>query len=155
MGSHSRFAQRAAVAACLAGLAGAAQAAEPFSASEKETLNYAFASRLGSGVEIVRYETLPAATADLAKGKVDVVFADALALSEGFLQTAKGKPFAFVGPNLLLGNGIGIGVKKGQPDLVAQLNRALEAIRADGSYSEIGSKYFPFKLGSPDTLAMQ
>ncbi|MGD9510393.1 MAG: transporter substrate-binding domain-containing protein [Geminicoccaceae bacterium] len=113
------------------------------------------ASRLGSGVEIVRYETLPAATADLAKGKVDVVFADALALSEGFLQTAKGKSFAFVGPDLLLGNGIGIGVKKGQPDLVAELNRALDAIRADGSYSEIGSKYFPFKLGSPDTLAMQ
>lgn len=112
-------------------------------------------SRLGSSVEIVRYETLPAATADLAKGKVDLVFADALALSQGFLKSAKGKSFAFVGPDLVLGNGIGIGVKKGQPDLIAQLNRALEAIRADGSYTEIGSKYFPFKLGTPDTLAMQ
>jgi ABC-type amino acid transport substrate-binding protein len=112
-------------------------------------------SRLGSGVEIVRYETLPAATADLAKGKVDLVFADALALSQGFLQTGKGKSFAFVGPDLVLGNGIGIGVRKGHPDLVAQLNQALGAIRADGSYTQIGSKYFPFGLSTPDTLAMQ
>lgn len=112
-------------------------------------------SRLGSGVEIVRYETLPAATADLAKGKVDLVFADALALSQGFLDTSKGKSFAFVGPDLVLGNGIGIGVRKGQPDLVAQLNHALDAIRANGTYTQIGSKYFPFGLSTPDTLAMQ
>ena len=113
------------------------------------------ASRLGSGVEIVRYDTLPAATADLAKGRVDVVFADGLALAQGFLKTQKGKPFAFVGPDLVIGNGIGIGVRKGQPDLVADLNRALSAIRADGSYAEIGNKYFPFDLSSPAALAMQ
>lgn len=113
------------------------------------------ASRLGSGVELVRYDTLPAATADLVKGKVDVVFADALALSQGFLKGDKGKGYAFVGPDLVLGNGIGIGVRKGQADLVTQLNRALDAIRADGSYDKIGSKYFPFDVNRPGALAMQ
>ena len=112
-------------------------------------------SHFGSGVEIVRYDTLPAATADLAKGKVDLVFADALALSQGFLTTEKGKSFVFVGPDLVLGNGIGIGVRKGQADLVTQLNRALTAIRADGSYQSIGSKYFPFGLNAPGAMAMQ
>lgn len=113
------------------------------------------ASRLGSGVEIVRYDTLPAATADLVKGKVDMVFADALALSQGFLKTDKTKTYSFIGPDLVLGNGIGIGVRKGQSDLVTQLNRALDAIRTDGSYEKIGSKYFPFSLNQPGAFAMQ
>ncbi len=69
------------------------------------------------------------------------MFGDALALSEGFLKTDKGKAYVFVGPDMVFGSGIGIGVRKGQPELVANLNRALEAIRADGTYDKIASEY--------------
>ena len=102
--------------------------------------------QLGSSAEIVRFQTLPNAQADLTAGKLDVVFGDALALSEGFLKTAKGKSYVFVGPDMVFGSGIGIGVRKGQPDLLANLNRALEAIRADGTYDKIASQYFSFSL---------
>lgn len=102
--------------------------------------------KLGSSAQIVRYETLPKAQADLAAGKVDLVFGDALALWSGFLQTDKGKNFTFVGPDFIFGAGIGIGVRKGQSDLVAQLNRALDAIRADGTYDKIAGQYFAFPL---------
>jgi arginine/ornithine transport system substrate-binding protein len=102
--------------------------------------------KLGSSAQIVRYETMPKAQADLAAGKVDLVFGDALALWQGFLQTDKGKGFAFVGPDFIFGAGIGIGVRKGQTDLVTNLNRALDAIRADGTYDKIAGQYFTFPL---------
>ena len=70
-------------------------------------------------------------------------------------SVARAELYRQVGPDLVLGNGIGIGVRKGQSDLVTQLNRALDAIRADGSYDKIGSKYFPFDLNQPGALAMQ
>lgn len=36
----------------------------------------------------------------------------------------------------------GIIVRKGQPDLVAALNQALDAIKADGTYQKLSEKYF-------------
>ena len=93
---------------------------------QKATTHEQYLTRkLGSAAELVRFDTLPKAQADLLAGKVDFVFGDAMALSQGFLKTDKGKAFAFVGPDIRIGSGIGIGVRKGQPDLVANLNRAL------------------------------
>ena len=63
--------------------------------------------QLGNSAEIVRFQTLPKAQAELTAGNVDLVFGDALALSEGFLKTDKGKAFAFVGPDMVFGSGIG------------------------------------------------
>src|SRR5262249_51776239 len=97
---------------------------------------------LGSSVKLVRYDTLPSAQADLTSGKVELVFGDALALSQGFLNTDKGKDYAFTGPNMIFGSGIGVGVRKGQPQLVASLNEAIDAIRADGTYDQIAARYF-------------
>ena len=111
--------------------------------------------QLGNSAEIVRYQTLPKAQADLTAGKVDVVFGDALALSEGFLKTDKGKSFAFVGPDMVFGSGIGIGVRKGQADLVSDLNRALDQIRADGTYNKIAAQYFSFSLSNWKTASTQ
>jgi arginine/ornithine transport system substrate-binding protein len=115
--------------------------------------------RFGSSAVLVRYETLPKAQADLVAGKLDLVFADAMALNGGFLKTAKGKDFAFVGPDFRdqrwFGQGIAIGVQKGQGDLVAQLNQALAKIRADGSYDSIASKYFDFDLLAREVASTQ
>ena len=113
------------------------------------------ARRASAGVEIVRYETLPKAQADLTAGKIDLVFADAIALSQGFLKTSQGKAFAFQGPDLRIGSGIGIGVRKGHTDLVQRLNRALDEIRADGTYDKIALKYFDFSLSGTQTAATQ
>lgn len=102
--------------------------------------------KLGISPDIIRYETLPKAEADLVAGKLDLVFGDGLALWQGFLKTDKGKGYAFVGPDVIFGAGIGIGVRKGQSDLVASLNQALDTIRANGTYDKISSQYFAFPL---------
>lgn len=118
---------------------------------QKATTHEQFLSgKFGSSAVLVRYETLPKAQADLVAGKIDLVFADAMALDGGFLKTAQGKGYAFVGPDFRdqrwFGQGIAIGVQKGQSDLVAKLNQALARIRADGSYDSIAGKYFDFDL---------
>ena len=106
----------------------------------------------------MRFDTLPKAEAALAAGKVDLVFADAIGLSQGFLEGfSQGKGYAFVGPDFrdphYFGQGIGIGVRKGQGDLVAKLNAAIAGIHADGTYRQIEQKYFAFRIGEFEAAA--
>jgi arginine/ornithine transport system substrate-binding protein len=105
----------------------------------------------GDRVTIVRYATVGEAQADMRGGKLDLLFGDAMALSESFLKTPQGKGFEFTGPDVRdprwFGQGFGIAVRKGNADLLAKLNQALATIRADGTYDRIESKYFPFDIG--------
>jgi lysine-arginine-ornithine-binding protein len=107
-------------------------------------------ARLGGSAQVARYDTLGKAAADLEKGKVDLLFGDAMALHSGLLATAKGKRYAFVGPDLrdrrFFGEGIGIAVRKGNVDLRQRLNAALAKIRADGTYQAIAGRYFTFGM---------
>jgi len=101
-------------------------------------------------VEVVVYATQDEANLDLANGRVDLVMADSVALDEGFLQTADGEGFGFVGPDYddprWHGDGAGIAIRKGEEDLVAAFNAALAQIRADGTYQTINDKYFDFNV---------
>lgn len=101
-------------------------------------------------LDIVRYQTIGEATSDLAAGKVDVVFGDAMGLNLGFLKTPKGKDFAFVGPDMrdprFFGQGMAIAVQKGNDGLRDRLNEALLAIKSAGTYSTIERKYFVFSM---------
>lgn len=112
----------------------------------------------GGRATIARYDTLGKAQADLAEGKLDLVFADAMALANGFLKSEKGKGFAFVGPDVhdprWFGEGMGIAVQKGNKALRDRLNQALAAIHADGTYERIEKKYFGFRMGDPKRTAM-
>ena len=51
--------------------------------------------QLGSSAEIVRFQTLPKAQAELTAGKVDVVFGDALALVGGLPEDRQGQGATF------------------------------------------------------------
>ncbi len=44
------------------------------------------------------------------------------------------------------GEGAGIAVRKGETDLAAKFNAAIDAIRANGKYKEINDKYFTFDV---------
>lgn len=104
----------------------------------------------GDSVEIVRYGTQDEANLDMLAGRVDLLLADSIALLEGFLNTEKGKDYEFVGPELRdkrwFGEGAGIAVRKEDTDLKEALNKALAAIRADGTYQAIMRRYFDFDI---------
>ena len=98
------------------------------------------------GVEIVRYTSNEEIFMDLVSGRLDGVFADTIPLEQGFLLTPKGEGYAFVGPELkdpkYVGEGAGIAVRKGNTQLVSELNKAIDEIRSNGEYQKIQAKYF-------------
>ena len=76
--------------------------------------------------------------------------ADSAAIADGLLAKDGGDKFEFVGPKLndpkWFGYGAGIAIRKQDKDLAAQLNKAIDAIRADGTYKTIQDKYFTFDV---------
>ena len=102
---------------------------------------------------IKRYKTLDAAQNDLVNKRVEVVFADGVTVSDGFLKKPTGKGFAQVGADVtsaadkaILGDGTGFAVRKEDTELLAKLNTAFDAIRANGKYKTIADKYFNFDI---------
>lgn len=104
----------------------------------------------GQNITIKSYATQDEANMDLVSGRLDLVFADAVVLMEGFLNTDAGKDYDFIGPGYTnkewFGEGIGIAVRKGEEDLIKLLNGAIEKIRADGTYKKLNDKYFNFDV---------
>ena len=104
----------------------------------------------GSSVTIKTYATQDEANMDLVSGRVDLVIADSVVLQEGFLDTDAGKGYEFTGPGFTdakwYGEGIGIAIRKGDKELVALFNDAIQKIRASGVYKTINDKYFDFDV---------
>jgi len=104
-------------------------------------------------VDVRAYATQDEANADLVSGRLDLVMADSVALLEGFLNTEEGQDFEFVGPDYsdpkYHGEGAGIAIRKGEDDLRATFNEAIDKIRADGTYEAIAEKYFEFDVYGP------
>lgn len=121
--------------------------------AQRATNNEDFLRGNFSGSDIRVYATQDEANADLAAGRLDLVFADSVALLEGFLKTDAGACCEFVGPDYIdrkwFGDGAGIAIRKGEKDLVDAFNRAIDKILADGTYKRINDKYFKFDVYGP------
>ena len=104
----------------------------------------------GKDVKIKRYATQDDAYLDMAAGRVDFLLADSVALSDGFLKKPEGQDFEFVGPDMTdvrwFGEGVGVACRKKDKDLVEMFNKAIDQIRADGTYKKIQDKYFNFNV---------
>lgn len=104
----------------------------------------------GKDVEIKRYGTQDEAYLDLTAGRVDMLLADSVALSDGFLKKPEGADYQFIGPDLAdpkwFGDGAGIAIRKEDKELVEKFNMAIDKIRSDGTYTTIQDKYFDFNV---------
>lgn len=99
------------------------------------------------------YKTIEDAYNDLTAKRVEVVFGDGVVMTEGFLKKPAGKDFAQLGADILaaadpaiLGEGTGFAVRKEDTALADKLNKAFDAIRANGKYKTIADKYFTFDI---------
>ncbi len=98
-------------------------------------------------VRVQSYDTLDAATLDLASGRIDAVYADAVVLQE-FLDSSDGSGFAAVGEPIHdpAVEGAGIGIRKGDDALKAKFDEALKAVIASGEYDKINQQYIPVSI---------
>lgn len=102
--------------------------------------------QFGAVVHIKSYDKQDQVTLDLLSGRLDLMIADAIELQKNFLATPEGRNFEFKGPSFSdpkwFGEGIGIAVRPGDDPLRQCLNKAIEAIRADGTYAHLSNEWF-------------
>jgi polar amino acid transport system substrate-binding protein len=78
--------------------------------------------------------------ADLAAGNLDTILADGAYLEP--VVTASGGAIVFVGEDVLIGNGVGGGLRKDDTELKTKLDDALTALKADGTVDTLIAKWF-------------
>lgn len=101
-----------------------------------------------AGVNIIPYEAQDQVYLDINAGRLDGTVADKVEVHGGFLRKPEGKDYGYVGPDQYdtkyYGDGIGIGMRKGQKELKDQINQAIKTIRSNCTYNTIAKKYFDF-----------
>lgn len=94
-----------------------------------------------TSTNIQRFESTPLALAELAAGGVDAVVADNGVVTH-YLANNPGAGFKSIRDAGFAPEFYGVVVKKGNTELLAQINQGLAAIKADGSYQKIHDQYF-------------
>lgn len=107
---------------------------------------YAMGELKTAGVVVNSYEAQDQVYLDIKSGRLDGTVADYLEVSGGFLSKPEGANYTLVGPDLkdpkYFGYGAGIALRKGEDKLKGELNEAIKAIRASGTYKTLNDKYF-------------
>jgi len=105
------------------------------------TIQAAFAEEnLADGNTIIAFATPDQSVADLAAGNIDLLLADGSFLDP--VVTNSGGAIVFVGPEELIGGGVGGGVRKEDTELLATLDEALDALKADGTVDALRAQWF-------------
>ncbi len=110
--------------------------------------NYVEANYEDAADSVKTYQDFNEHNQDLLAGRVDMVVADALAMSD-FLNSPEGQIFeikANLTDDAIFGPGVGAGIRKDDTELVEKFNAAIKQIREDGTYDEISAKYFDFNI---------
>jgi octopine/nopaline transport system substrate-binding protein len=113
------------------------------------TIHSNFADKYYKGTaEIREYKTTEAHDLDLAAGRIDAVLADSTAIL-GTLEKPEFKDYALVGPSItggLLGEGVGVGLRKGDNDLKKAFNEAIQSAVKDGTVKKLSEKWFKIDI---------
>lgn len=116
----------------------------------KDTGHEAYLKLFFPNVAIATFDTADDAQRALKEGAIDFVFGDGIGLTfwlNGVSSEAccefRGGPYL---DNKFFGEGVGIAVNKGNRQLVAILNYALEQVHASGRYEELFLRYFPMSF---------
>ena len=105
------------------------------------TIQAAYAEKnLASNNTVVSFGTADQAMADLAAGNLDTILADGAYLEP--VVAASSGSLEFVGEDLMIGNGIGGGLRKDETELKTKLDDALTALKADGTVDKLIGQWF-------------
>ena len=96
-------------------------------------------------VNVRTYKTQDEVNLDLTSGRCDVALAAAVAFSD--YAEKSGKPVVLTGPTFsggAFGNGVGVGIRKDDTELLKKFNAAINQARKNGDISRIATKWFGF-----------
>ena len=100
--------------------------------------------------DIRLYPTQDEVNLDLASGRLDLQVGDIFPLLDWVNDTEDGACCELIGEPItdptFVGEGVGIAVRQEDTELREKLNKALNEIRADGTYKTINDKYFPIDV---------
>ena len=110
---------------------------------------YAKAKWSTQGVNVVSYPNQMEIYPDLVAGRLDGTLANAVSADQGFLNTPEGKDYVIKATLVdkdLLGNGVGVGLRKGDTVHLTLINAALAALHSNGTYDQLAKKAFKSKV---------
>ena len=102
-------------------------------------------SGLMGNVKIRTYKTQDEVNLDLSAGRIDAALAAAVAFTD--YAEKSGKAVVLTGPTFAggdFGNGVGVGIRKGDSKLLNDFNAAIDKARDDGIISKLAIKHFGF-----------
>ena len=96
-------------------------------------------------VNVRTYKTQDEVNLDLTSGRCDAALAAAVAFND--YAEKSGKPVVLTGPTFsggAFGNGVGVGIRKDDTELLKKFNAAINKARKNGDISRIAIKWFGF-----------
>jgi polar amino acid transport system substrate-binding protein len=91
------------------------------------------------------YPTQDEAAADMQNGRIDALISDKFVVAD-WLNNAGKECCKMLGDVAGTETEAGIGIRKGDDELRAKFNKAIDAVVANGTYKKIVAKYFPFDI---------
>ncbi|MEM7042819.1 MAG: transporter substrate-binding domain-containing protein [Pseudomonadota bacterium] len=105
-------------------------------------------SYLGDLVDITYFDTLENLALDLNAQRIDAALSSR-AYWMRLAESETGEDLAVIGPDMIgdvFGRGVGIGLRKDDPKLRAQVNNAIEDALADGTVARLARQWFGYDL---------
>jgi len=102
-------------------------------------------SGLMGKIKVRTYKTQDEVNLDLVAGRIDAALAAAVAFTDYAEKSGKG--VVLTGPTFAggdFGNGVGVGIRKGDAELLNDFNAAIDKARDDGIISRLAIKHFGF-----------
>ena len=102
-------------------------------------------SGLMGKIKVRAYKTQDEVNLDLTAGRIDAALAAAVAFTD--YAEKSGKEVVLTGPTFAggdFGNGVGVGIRKGDSKLINDFNAAIDKARDDGIISRLAIKHFGF-----------
>jgi len=111
-------------------------------AAQTGTIQAAYVAE--SGATLLEFPTPDDTVAAVKNGEADAAFAD-----KSFLEpfVSEDPDMSFVGEDVGLGGGLGIGVRESDTELKATLDAAIQSMKDDGSLNALITKWFPDNKG--------
>ncbi len=116
------------------------------------TINQKFADEyLGEHAEIRIYDYQHTVDLELYQGRLDALVGG-MAYWMPLLKSEQGKEYKIIGPQMTggpFGKGIGVAVRKKDPELVEMFSKAIEESIKDGSLKNLAIEWFGFDTSAP------